>query len=726
MKTLLVITLLIIYGSLYPGDFLTPEPDALEKFFTDLRWTTSLSDMLGNVMLFVPFGLVSSLVTVTHYHSRTRLVLFFFSGFILAFALQIAQVWLPSRSAILADVIWNLVGLCIGIIIAHFVKKFTQTRIHALDTKIIIPLATLILWMISELVPLVPAIDLQKFKDALKPLFLEFDLDFPTALLHMAGILLAASVLKVVTHSPLRWLTLILLTVIVGKITIISLQLDITTLVGLTTGYLFSIALLYLETSKLLAISFWVLLLAGTLERITPFVLASDGTLSLIPFATMLKGSMQISAVGLSQSLFIYTALLWLTQKMGGNFKGITIAVVIWTVFIELTQMTLLGRTADITEPLLVIFISWVFAEFQHYTNKTQKQSIPDKPYTDSSYSSPQAISTIPVQGNGFLLVSIILMLGITGAIWFILRLPGIPYNLKELFLGNGNLLFIFIFVQALFWIGTGAAWVSHKVATSIRPYLILPCWTMLVSLISLILLSISVTQESIADIAGSNNLYWFVMNRDIWGENWKPIFEWIGPDTVSILERIVRYTALYSPLIIFLILFTLPMFEQKKLTIQQSTLLIIVTLLWLWLAKAIAFDWSSTDNLNELIARDGPMGWGGGGYLYALLLVLCFNATLLAKTVNFRLSSIFSFALTIAALPLCWWLLTNGLEANVEKYGNTFSGTQFLLGPDRKQALPEIELFIRWSIVQIGFVTVIGFGIRNYYQIKSLASKIK
>ena len=726
MKTLLIITLLIAYGSLYPGNFLAPEQDAFQKFFSDWRWATSLSDMLGNVILFVPFGLVSSVVAGTHYQSKLRLTLFFFSGFILALILQIAQIWLPSRSAILADVVWNLAGLLIGIIIAFFAKKYSHTRIQTLDTKAIIPLAILILWIFSELIPLVPSIDLQKFKDAVKPLFLEFDLSFQTALLHVAGTLVAASILKAVSNYPLRWLTLIMITVIAGKIIIISLQLDINTLVGLTAGYLLSIVLLYLETSKLFAVSFWILILAGTLERIIPFSLAPDGALSLIPFATMLKGSMQTSAVGLSQSLFIYSALLWLTQKMGGNFKGIAVAIVMWTVFIELTQMMLLGRTADITEPLLVILVSWAFTEYQHYAYKIQKQTIHTKPYTDTIYSPPHANSLTPPQGNGFLLISIVLMLGITSTIWYALRLPGIPYNVKELFLESGHLLFIFIFVQALFWIGTGAAWVSQKVAVSIRPYLTLPCWVMLVSLISLILLSLSVTQESIADIAGSNNLYWFVMNRDIWGEIWKPIFEWIGPETVSILERIVRYTALYSPLIIFLVFFILPLFEQRKLTAKHSITLIITSLLWLWLAKAIAFDWSSTDNLNELIARDGPMGWGGGGYLYALFLLLCFNATLLAKTSNLQFRSLFTLLVTLTALPVGWWLLTNGLEANVEKYGNTFSGAQFLLGPDRKQTLPEVELFTRWCMLQIGFVTIISFGIRNYYQIRSLASNIK
>src|SRR5690606_18864071 len=113
--------------------------------------------------------------------------------------------------------------------------------------------------------------------------------------------------------------------------------------------------------------------------------------------------------------------------------------------------------------------------------------------------------------------------------------------------------LFILIFVLALLWIGLGAAWVSDKLLSSKRPYISLPGWAFLASLISIGLLSISVTQESIADIAGSNNLYWFVIHRDIWGESWRQIFEWVGPTFVSILERPVRYTALYMPLLIFL-----------------------------------------------------------------------------------------------------------------------------------------------------------------------------
>jgi hypothetical protein len=65
------------------------------------------------------------------------------------------------------------------------------------------------------------------------------------------------------------------------------------------------------------------------------------------------------------------------------------------------------------------------------------------------------------------------------------------------------------------------------------------------------------------------------------------------------------------------------------------------------------------------------------------------------------------------------------GLEPNVEKYRFTFSGIQFLLGPDREHLLSNLELFVRWCAVQIGFIIVVALGIRvgmlNPYQTRVL-----
>ena len=132
-----------------------------------------------------------------------------------------------------------------------------------------------------------------------------------------------------------------------------------------------------------------------------------------------------------------------------------------------------------------------------------------------------------------------------------------------------------------------------------------------------------------------------------------------------------------------------------------------------MWLCKAIAFDWTSTDNLNELIARDGAWGWGGGGFLYALLLVVCINSLLLAEAVSAGPTQIgLTVLFSLAALPLGWWLLNEGLEQNVQKYGLVYSGTQFLLGQDRLNLLGPTALFLRWCTTQASIALVLAIGV--------------
>jgi len=403
--------------------------------------------------------------------------------------------------------------------------------------------------------------------------------------------------------------------------------------------------------------------------------------------------------------------LLWLVQKMGGRIKGVAVGLAIWASLLELTQMGLLGRTADVTEPLLVLLLAWGLSVAQRSLAGPRLQpAIAQKPQIEESPIPARATSR-----QRWWVAQGLSVFCLAALFWGTLRLPGIPYNLRDLFLGDGHFLFMLIFALVLLWIGGGAVWVSRKIASSKWPYLTFPAWVLAASLISLLLLAASVTQESLDDIAGSNNLYWFVINRNIWGDGWRTIFELVGPSVIGVFERFGRYAALYSPPLIFLTL-TLSLFHMHArgaLAARHFLLLVLSALPWLWLAKAVAFDWSSTDNLNELIARDGPLGWGGGGYLYALLGLLCVNAAIAGLAQGFSRLMLIG-VVSLAALPLGWWLLNLGLEAKVEKYDLVFSGAQFLLGPDRSHLLSEMHLFGRWCVLQLGFVMVVGMGIRS------------
>jgi len=66
-----------------------------------------------------------------------------------------------------------------------------------------------------------------------------------------------------------------------------------------------------------------------------------------------------------------------------------------------------------------------------------------------------------------------------------------------------------------------------------------------------------------------------------------------------------------------------------------------------------------------------------------------------------------------LVSLPAGWLLFKHGLNPAVEKYGQVFSGVDFLLGPDRVERLPDSVLMLRWFLVQSAVVVGLAVGIQ-------------
>src|SRR5262245_40260317 len=145
------------------------------------------------------------------------------------------------------------------------------------------------------------------------------------------------------------------------------------------------------------------------------------------------------------------------------------------------------------------------------------------------------------------LLVLVATIVTIVVAVRAVLHAPGIPYNVRELFLDQASVSALIFFALTLIWIGAGSMLLAHVLLGSRRSYLMAPLALIVVSLVSKMLLSRSVTYESIDDIIGSNNLFGLVTREHVWGASWGRMFNALGPDAVDFIERRVRYTALYS-----------------------------------------------------------------------------------------------------------------------------------------------------------------------------------
>ena len=300
-------------------------------------------------------------------------------------------------------------------------------------------------------------------------------------------------------------------------------------------------------------------------------------------------------------------------------------------------------------------------------------------------------------------------------AVRLVLRAPRIPYNVRELFLDHASLSALVFFALAIVWIGAGAMLLAHVLCRSRRGYVLMPLAVVVISLLSKMLLSRSVTYESIDDIIGSNNLFGLVTQNNLWGSAWHAAFRTLGPDIVDFVERRVRYTALYSiPLLgltlVFLLTPRLPEPLARRTPLDRW-LLIGAAAVWLWLARTVVITWAATDNLTELVAVHPVFGIAGEWYLFAIPVVIGICVVQWLRAVDQPGWTPAAIASTIVALLAGWLLLNAGLEPHVEKYGYVFSGAQFLLGPNRSQALPGWVLFARWAALQSGAVAVTFAG---------------
>jgi len=279
-----------------------------------------------------------------------------------------------------------------------------------------------------------------------------------------------------------------------------------------------------------------------------------------------------------------------------------------------------------------------------------------------------------------------------------VLRIPGVPREASsELFAGPPRWMDLIRFSLMLLSIGMGARFAAHLASIGRFGPLLLPLWCILAVLITLGLAQHAVSTKTYADFTGSApTLYREIVHNRLWGAAFAHLLApleggWDGP-----LERSVRFVFLIAPLTLWLGIFQVSI-ARPSAKLRSFVLYAASAVPWLILFKWVNFDHPNTDNLVELIEP------GAGAYLYALLMLVAFVAVLAGSIERFsfrgRLLTVGAFFLSI---PVGWFLLQHGIVADLHKYGVTFSGIDFMLGPDRAHKLSETVLFVRWSVLQL------------------------
>ncbi|MDP5132874.1 MAG: VanZ family protein, partial [Paraglaciecola sp.] len=709
MKKLIFIILgLIIYGSLYPFQFTfeIPSSNVVNKLLDFNIFHTKITDAVANVLLFTPLGI---LLFYRSLKLQQSLLSMFLLCFVFAFMIQVTQLYLEARVAYGADAIWNVIGFANGIAIGNLINRFYQVDSFRLERDKIINLVLLALLIVALLRPFSPTLDPGLIWQNVKQLFAIERVNLADILDSLAIYILLVAVIAQLNLRLQYAFILVLLSLLLQFF-----MVDGGALLNDIAAALLVIPLCFLN-HRFKSYSIWSGVAVGCyfFANVTPFEFSdSIKRFYEIPFQAYLSGSMMVNASAMIYKFTFFVTILWLVRSVDVSLRKMTALLAGIVFIIELLQTRLILGTPDITDVLLVLFAGWL----------TQTQLLPVVMASNTNISNLPIEKKAPKQWLGLNIDVIFVMFSAVIAQALIMRLPNLPYNVSELY-GKAYGIVNYVFLAGAYLLFCiGAVWVARGIIKKEYSALKAPVYVAIVSMLVLVCLYLSVTKESVMDINGSSNIIYQLTGERILGDFAAEFVLWLGTENVAVVTRLIepyiRFAALTGPLI-YLLIFWILIFQlinerSSQHQVRKVARYALSFLPWFFLCKLIAFDYSSTDNLNELIARDGYYGLGGGGYLYLLLVLLTFTVVFSAWSLRFKSIKLvlLSVLMFVLSLPINWFLLNNGLEQQVQKYGKVFSGVDFLLGPNRSILLEQHELFARWVFVNFGIYLALSLGI--------------
>ena len=416
--------------------------------------------------------------------------------------------------------------------------------------------------------------------------------------------------------------------------------------------------------------------------------------LTRMPFLSLYQGTefRAINEILRKIALFVPGGLilgLAASKSRGSKRVGFSWALILLVAsIIEFGQLFLPGKVADTTDILLCSLGGWLGLRLAKAFGNVDWQSLKstnpvviiDENGMETSNEGTIS-SCVSIKHSQFVALAVISI-----ALVVLIKLPGVPYNIKELVApGFSGLLSIAGISVTVLWVINGHFPAIRKFEPASRALYFLPLWLIVHALVTWALLRLSVPIESIHDIVGS------------------PVLGWIWE-----LELIGRYVALHSTIALSM-LGAIFLTASLSRTAQKGALAIwcLWSLLLAWPLHAVIVSYAATDNLTELMR-------GSGDFPYAMLLgtgmfLASLSATLLAclwaRKSHIPSTLILIIAATMGSVACLWF----GSEPMIFKYGKVFSAWQFLLSPDRSNYVFGSQMWFRFTEVFTAYIVLVA-----------------
>ena len=311
-----------------------------------------LADEIVNIAIYIPLGM-SGFLTLRQIRFRWALPILL--GTVLSGCVEMTQLFTPTRNCSTADLLTNIVGSAVGVIVGIVFEK-TMPTVRLLGKRPSDPSAVALLFcqVASLLFPAFPVTSLPVlFKKTMAlvhgPVFSPVILFSTAAIWFAAGLLMNATNLR----RPRSWL-LISLVFIPAQIAIVTRQPLPVHLVGAVTGT--ALFFLIRKTRGIRTIAAWTFLALLLIRGFAPFHFSAEAQgFQWVPFGGLLNTEWQYGIQVLLEKLFYYGTAIWLLRTAGIRWTFSIATVAAALAFIELAQTHIPAHTAEITDPLLAL-----------------------------------------------------------------------------------------------------------------------------------------------------------------------------------------------------------------------------------------------------------------------------------------------------------------------------------------------------------------------------------
>jgi VanZ family protein len=366
-RILLVVIALIVYGSLYPWDFHSAQLTASPLWVLIHSWPTRIDrflvrDIAVNVLLYLPVGVFGFLALRQTARTAFAVTVTVLIALVLSSTIEMTQLFDDTRDCNAFDVVCNVGGTVLGVALGSLYQQWLKGAVARAERAKLLHLSGAVLifytWLAYQTFPLFPVLSRMRLAEKFHDLFTEMSVSSLETFTYFVEWLVVAQLLEAVLGAErTRRVFPLLLLVLPARLLIAGRTVTWSELVGAALAYICSYFLSGYQWRTALVAGLIVSLLI--LRGLAPYHWSTvSNPFSWIPFSGFLAADQELGLLTFLQKCFWYGSAVWLLRAPGWRLARAAVAVAMLLGVIEVIQIHLPGRVAEITDPLLALMLA--------------------------------------------------------------------------------------------------------------------------------------------------------------------------------------------------------------------------------------------------------------------------------------------------------------------------------------------------------------------------------